>query len=67
MAGETPLGVASHHNRKEVVQLLLRKGAKINMGNKFGNTPLHWAAVLGHPAMVKLLLDGGAEVNQTTI
>ena len=54
-------------NYAESVELLLEKGANIYLGDKKGNTALHYAAAsdseLDRVAMVKLLLAKGADVN----
>jgi ankyrin repeat protein len=57
--GFTPLFV-SH---KDVVELLLAKGADVNSKDNNGNRPLHWAAEMGCEDVVKLLLANGADVN----
>ena len=45
----------------EVVQVLLDAGADPNARNKWGETPLHWAAGFSKtPEMVKVLLAAGA-------
>ena len=57
---------AAYSGHKEVVQLLLDKGAEINMATQTGRTPLHWAvcaAFRGHKDVVQLLLDRGAQPN----
>ncbi|UKZ61609.1 uncharacterized protein TrAtP1_002869 [Trichoderma atroviride] len=54
--------IASHYGHTAVVKLLLDKGAKTKAGEKYGDTPLMWAACGGHEAVVKLLLDNGAEI-----
>jgi len=43
------------------VRLLLRRGANVNAMDKYGNTPLHSAAVLGHAEIARLLLEHGAD------
>jgi len=49
----------------ELVQALLlyNNGADINIQDKQGWTPLHWAARYGREATVELLLDKGADIN----
>jgi ankyrin repeat protein len=47
-----------------VVKLLLEIGAELETkdeDNKYGQTPLLWAAENGHEAVVKLLLEKGAQ------
>jgi len=46
-----------------LVKLLLDKGAKLNVINEIGLTPLHIAAWQGKAATVELLLHYGAKVN----
>jgi serine/threonine protein kinase len=45
------------------VRIALKKGANPNAKDKYGLTPLHWAASLGHVEIVKLLLERGANPN----
>ena len=59
-----PLMLAAKNNHKDVVYLLLDRGAEPNMADQDGNTPLHEAANEGHKDVVQLLLDGGAEPNR---
>ena len=70
---ETPLFVAarsasdpSSHSQKNVVQLLLGRGADPNLSNSYGFTPLHWAGRHGNINVMKLLLDKGANPNSVT-
>ena len=43
------------------MRLLLDKGADFEAKDKWGQTPLSWAAENGHEATVRLLLDKGAD------
>ena len=44
-----------------IIELCLRKGAKINKRNKQGKTPLHLACA--HPKIAKLLIKKGANMS----
>lgn len=63
--GWTPLHVASHYGVREGVSSLLGAGAKIDVLDNAGMTPLHHCAFsirFGHhyPSAAKLLLEAGA-------
>ncbi|KAG2465807.1 TNKS1 protein, partial [Polypterus senegalus] len=65
-SNETALhcAVASPHpKRKQVAELLLRKGANVNEKNKDGLVPLHNACSYGHYEVAELLVRHGASVN----
>ena len=59
----TSLGVAASRGHKDVVQVLLEKGAHLNKAHEFALTPLQKSVSLGRKVMVQMLLDGGAEPN----
>ena len=61
---ETLLCKAAIYARKDVVQLLLDKGAEINITGNFGSTPLVYAVMNDRIDVVKVLLDAGADPNQ---
>ena len=46
---------------------LVESGEKVNEVDKWGWTPLAWAAYYGHPVIVKWLLEQGADPNILTI
>jgi ankyrin repeat protein len=48
---------------KDTAELLLARGADVNLKDKFGWTPLHFAAESADVNIIELLLDKGAEVN----
>ena len=56
----TPLMIAALKGHKDVVNLLLNKGAEIDKCDDYGKTPLHVAA-WGHLHVVELFLDRGAQ------
>lgn len=58
--GLTPLRWAAFYGHKDIVELLLNRGAKINPKEKGGRTPLYWAAKQGHMEVVELLVAKGA-------
>ena len=58
-----PLIVAARHGQKEIVELLVSKGADVNAEYAEGNTPLHQAARSGRKDIAESLIDAGAQVN----
>jgi ankyrin repeat protein len=47
-----------------LVDYLLNNKDDINKSDKFGMTPLHWAAVCGFSEAIQLLVNKGADVNR---
>lgn len=64
--GFTPLTGAVSTGRKEVAELLVKKGANVNHQYEEGFTPLMEASASGNVDMTKLLLGHGANVNAKT-
>ena len=65
----TPLILACRESGDlETVELLIEKGANVNVIDKYGGSPLSLAAWRGYEPIVNLLLDNGAriEVNGTS-
>ena len=56
----TPLGFAARWNRRDMVQLLLQRGADPNMSDASWATPLAWAEKKGHHTIALELRDAGA-------
>jgi ankyrin repeat protein len=59
--GATPLHLAARDGRLEIVDVLLKAGARADIADDRGSTPLHWAA--GHPGVISILVERGASVN----
>jgi ankyrin repeat protein len=60
--GMTPLHWASVSGRKDIAELLIEKGADLNIKDKWNLTPLSRANQLGRRGVVNLLLERGVEL-----
>ncbi|OCK83572.1 ankyrin [Lepidopterella palustris CBS 459.81] len=61
---QTPLHTSVRHGKPLHAEALLNMGAKVNMKEERGLTPLQWAIKEAqYPSIVRILLDHGAEVN----
>uniref|UniRef100_A0A7S3XD60 Uncharacterized protein n=1 Tax=Picocystis salinarum TaxID=88271 RepID=A0A7S3XD60_9CHLO len=58
----TCLHFAAKGNHPDIVTLLIKRGANVNLANKEGATPLHEAAAQGCQACVQVLLEGGSRL-----
>jgi ankyrin repeat protein len=67
LSGMTALMAASSRGHSELVQLLIKRGANVNLKHYSGTTALMSAAGSGDESTVKALLDAGADVNATTV
>jgi len=65
-SGWTLLLIAAANGHKQLVELLLKRGAKPDAQDSIGTTALMAAANNGHVRVVEALLEHGAEVNQRT-
>ncbi len=61
--GRTPLRIAAYWGHKEIVELLIAKGAEVNAKDDAGDTALLNAAFCGHKEIVELLIAKGADIN----
>ena len=62
-AGWSALAQAAGAGHRDVVELLLDRGADINIRWDFGRTALHEAAIYGRASVVELLLSRGVEAD----
>ncbi len=63
----TPLFFASYSKNKEIVMLLISKGAEVNKKDKFGLTALNIAASKNAGDIAAILISKGADVNSTDV
>jgi len=61
--GYAPLHWAADQGHVEIVNILLKFGADVDIKTNDNETPLHFAAWMGRPKVVKILLENGADVN----
>jgi len=58
--GRTALHRAVYKNHFNIVQILVKSGADINLLDNNRRTALHWASFFGHLQIAELLVDNGA-------
>ncbi|XP_026161374.1 CARD- and ANK-domain containing inflammasome adapter protein [Mastacembelus armatus] len=61
-SNETLLHVAAEHGHLSITQLLIRKGARLDVQDSKGYTALHRAASKGHTEIVRALINAGASI-----
>ena len=64
--GNSPLSAAVYQDRRDVVRLLIERGADVNQGDRAGFTPLHLAAATGYLEIARILLVAGADPSART-
>lgn len=63
----SPLHIAAGNGSVNVIELLLSRGADINLSNAQGRTPLHWAAWSNQTAAINLLSSRNARIDARDI
>ncbi|KAJ2706488.1 palmitoyltransferase akr1 [Coemansia spiralis] len=58
--GMTPLMWAAYQSKQDILELLLRLGASVNMQDGSGKSALHYAMMNGYPSAKVALLEKGA-------
>ncbi|XP_075104124.1 uncharacterized protein LOC107778106 isoform X1 [Nicotiana tabacum] len=61
--GWVPLHSATSSGNVEIVEILLSRGADVNLKNDGGRTALHYAASKGRVKIAELLISHGAKIN----
>jgi ankyrin repeat protein len=64
--GNSPLSAAVYQDRRDVVKLLIDRGADLNQGDNAGWRPIHLAAANGRLKTARMLLEAGASTNVRT-
>ena len=62
--GFAPLHYAADGGHKEIVELLLAKGADVNQRDKIGKTPTAWAMRYGHKEVTAILRKHGGKTGE---
>ncbi|XP_014675341.1 PREDICTED: serine/threonine-protein phosphatase 6 regulatory ankyrin repeat subunit C-like [Priapulus caudatus] len=62
--GSTPLGQAVSLNHRAIAETLLAAGAKVNLRDRYGWTPLQKGAYHGRKGLVDTLIHAGADIHQ---
>ncbi|KAI8956746.1 ankyrin [Daldinia sp. FL1419] len=60
---KTPMHLAAEFGRADNMRLLIDRGAKIGLKDRWGSTPLHLAAVWSQLETMEVLLQKGSEVD----
>ena len=60
---DSPLHLAVYNGRRDLVELLLARGAAVDARNHRQDTPLHWACQFGDRVIVDRLLQAGGSVH----
>src|SRR5579885_2301457 len=61
--GRTPLIYAAMNDNADIAQMLVSRGARLDLRDKLGKTALHWAAERDSLKVMRVLLQAGATVD----
>ena len=61
------LSIASNYGNIEIVEYLIKNGARIDDQDEYGSTPIHYAATKGNLDVIKVLHKHGADLNKQAI
>lgn len=60
--GNSPIHAAAANGLVKLMGAIVKRpGVNLNVQNKYGNTPLHYAALLHHNEIIKILTQSGAD------
>ena len=65
--GWTPLHQAARNGHKEIAELLIAKGADVNVKNEDGETPLDWANWSSHAETADILCKHGGKTKEELV
>lgn len=61
--GQTPLWWAAYYGHLRLVEMMIQRGAQVNVPDHYGNTPLMQAAQSGSLEVVRCLVHYGADIH----
>jgi len=67
LSGKTALMAASSRGHSDLVQVLIKRGATVDLKHYSGQTALMFAAYSGNESTIRALLEAGADVNATVV
>ena len=60
---ECPLLYAIHHGHIQIAETLVMNGAKVDIKDKNGETPIHWATRYNRKELIEILVNHGADID----
>jgi len=58
---------AAESGHEEIIKLLLKKGANLNLRSKAGQRPADYARIAGHERSARLLTEGNSAATQVSV